>query len=73
MTRKIIDMETLEIYNSMSDAAKKLNCTPSLVFLTIIRGNRAKGRKLEYLDFWIECMTAKEKERYTRKNNIYFL
>lgn len=71
--RKMIDCETLEVFDSISDVAKRLNTTPANILQCIWRNGRPRGRKIEYLDFWEECMTAKEKEKYTRKNNIYFM
>jgi hypothetical protein len=70
--RKIIDIETLEVFGSLSELAEDLGCSTANICLSILRSCRCMGRRLEYLDEWI-WWTDKEKEQWTRKNGIYFL
>lgn len=68
---KIINIETLEVYDSVTECAKANNVTWKALYYDIIRGWRCNGQLFEYLDYW-EALTAKEKETHTVKNNIYF-
>lgn len=69
--KPVIDIETLQIWPSMSSCADHLQTSPASVFGAIIGRTRCKKRLLEYFDNWL-VWPNKEKEKYTRKNNIYF-
>lgn len=80
--RAIIDVETLEVWESIDACAKALGVKPPAVFQAIIRNGRCGGarckpyagqRKVEYFDYWLESYTKAEKEKFTRKNNIFWL
>lgn len=68
---KVIDIETLEVFESMRACARKLNVRTSSIFGNILLKHKTKGRRFEYFDDW-QYWTSKEKEKNTRKNNIYF-
>lgn len=70
--KKIINIETLEIFNSLSDVARVLGTSASNVHNGILLTHKVKGQRLEYLSDY-ETWTSREKEKHTRKNNIYFL
>jgi hypothetical protein len=69
--RKVIDIETLEVFKSMRACANKLNVRPASIFGNILFKHKTKGRRFEYFDEWLHW-TSQEKEKNTRKNNIYF-
>lgn len=69
---KIIDCETLEIFESMTHAAKILKVSPQRVHYSILYNERVGGRKLEHYDYWVE-LHDQDKEAYTYRNNIFFL
>ena len=66
-----IDVETLEIFKGLKDLCASYQVTPQNVSVCIARGGRIRGRHIERFDEWIQW-DAWEKERYTKKNNIYF-
>lgn len=70
--RKIINLETLEVFNSLTDAAKALGVTVAGVYNGILLRKKCKGQHFEFLDEWF-YYTSQEKEKWTGKNNIYFL
>ena len=70
--RIIIDIETLEIYPTMKKCAEKLGVSSACVCNRILEKGTVKGHKLEYFNDW-QHWTDAEKEKHTRKNNIYFL
>lgn len=70
--RKIIDMETLQVWNTLTECARDLKVTPAAITRMIQVQYRVKGRRLEYLDFWLQ-LHPKDKERYSKKSNIFFL
>lgn len=70
--RPVIDIETLEIWESLSHCARTLKVKPQTIFQAIELNIKAKGRRLEYFDWWI-YWDNRDKEKYTRKNNIYFV
>lgn len=70
--RPIINIETLEVHTSLSGLAKKIKCSPSNICLNIVRGCKCMGFRFEYLDEW-SWWTDKEKEKWTRKNGIFFI
>ncbi|HBO58774.1 MAG TPA: hypothetical protein DD624_02555 [Alphaproteobacteria bacterium] len=82
MKKAIIDVETLEVWDSVTECAEALGISRPAVHQSIIRNGRCGGgkkkpfageRKLEYFDYWLEAYTVKEKERFTRKNGIFWL
>lgn len=70
--KPVIDIETLEIYSSYLDFAEKIKTHPVNVSRCIYTACRCKGYRIEYFEEWIKWDNA-VKEKYTRKNNIYFL
>lgn len=50
--RKIIDCETKQVYDSVANAARSLQCTSCNVTRNIVHGWKIKGHTLEYLDYW---------------------
>ena len=71
-SKRIIDIETLETYRTTRECGEKFGCSGICVYESILRGIKCKGHRFEYLEDWINW-TDKEKEKHTRKNNIYFL
>lgn len=69
---KVIDMETLEVWNSLEECAKYLGVSRATICQGINRNGRTKHRRLEYLYYWL-ALPSRDKEKYSRKNNIYFL
>ena len=69
--RPIIDVETLEVYRSGKEVAKLLGVSRPCIRQSIVLSCKVKGRRLEYLEEWT-YWTDKEKEKHTRKNNIFF-
>ena len=72
MQKKVIDIETLEVFESATKCAEALGITVAWVSASIFYGYRCKKRRLEYLDDWA-AWSVDMKERHTKKNNIYFL
>lgn len=70
--KPVIDIETLEIYSSYLDFAEKTKIHPFYVSRCLSTADRCKGYRIEYFEEWIKWDNA-VKEKYTRKNNIYFL
>lgn len=70
--RPVIDLETLEVWESLSQCARSLNVSNNTIFQAIEISCKAKGRRLEYFDWWLGW-DNRDKEKYTRKNNIYFI
>lgn len=70
--KRIIDIETLETYRTLRECGEKIGCSGVCVYESILRCCKCKGHRFEYLEEWIHW-TDKEKEKHTRKNNIYFL
>lgn len=78
--KAIIDVETLDIWRSLTECAEALKVSKASVCRAILLGFRCSGkkpyhggRKLEYFDYWLEAYTPAEKEKFTRKNNIFWL
>jgi hypothetical protein len=71
-SKRIIDIETLETYRTLRECGEKIGCSAECVYMSILNGRKARGHRLEYLEEWINW-TDKEKEKWTRKNNIYFI
>lgn len=72
MARKVIDMETLEVWKSLEECAKYLGVSRVTICQGINRNGRTRYRRLEYLDYWLS-LDSRDKEKYSRKSNIYFL
>lgn len=70
--KPIIDVETLEVYGSGKEVARVLGVSRPNICQNILLSCRTKGRKLEYLEDWSRW-NDKQKEKWTRKNNIFFL
>ena len=70
--KAVIDIETLEVFPSMAKASEKYRLSVPALYSAITRGTKFAGRRFEYLQDW-QYWTDREKEKFTRKNNIYFL
>lgn len=70
--KRVIDIENLDNWDSLTICAKYLNVSVQSVFYAILNGQKVKGHRLEYFDWWIDW-DNRDKEKYTRKNNIYFI
>lgn len=66
-----IDAENLEIFKGLKDLCQKLECSPQNALVNMAEMRRIKGRYIERFDEWVQW-DAWEKERFTKKNNIYF-
>lgn len=71
--RKIINLYTLEIYSCLSALARKLDIPRGYLCEIVKEGRTFDKQKYEYLDVWLTEYPAWEKEKYSRRNNIYFL
>lgn len=69
---KVIDIETLELFESITDCARTLGVTVGGLYNNILIGCKTKGRRLDFFEDW-RYLTPKQKEKHTRKNNIFFL
>ena len=69
--KPVIDIETLQIWPSLTACPAQLQTSPSFVGQAILQKNKCKGRLLEYFDDWV-VWSNKDKEKHTKKNNIYF-
>ena len=70
--RKVINCETLEVYESISDLSRKLNISPQRLYQAIYRNSKMNNVYYDFFDDWI-YRTDKDKEEYCYKNNIFFL
>lgn len=68
---KVIDIETLEIFESITACARMLGVTVGGVYNNILIGCKTKGRRFDFFEDW-QYLESKEKEKHTRKNNIFF-
>jgi hypothetical protein len=71
-SKRIIDIETLETYRTLRECGEKIGCSGENIYQAILNRRKVKGHRFEYLEEW-QYWTDKEKEKHTRKNNIYFL
>ena len=78
--RPVIDIETLEVWPSARACAREIGVTQQRIYNAILLGGRVgmgkktrKGRRLEYLDYWLKAYTPAEKEKHARQNGFYFL
>lgn len=69
---RVINIETLEIFDSVAEVARKHNICYNAVYNSILFGYKTKGTRYEYFDDW-KFWTDKQKEKHTRKNNIFFI
>jgi len=82
-SKRIIDIETLDVFPSLAECARSLGVSAPWVHRSILMHYRVGGgnsftkdnnsRLLEYFDYWLEAYSAKEKERYSRKHGVFFL
>ena len=70
--KPVINIETLEVYESATDFAKKHNITVVSVVRSITLGRKTANCRLEYFDIW-KHWTNREKEKHSKKNNIWFI
>lgn len=76
--RRVINMETIDVYPSIENCARHLGVSPSAVYTAIVTGRRTGGKRMgagwrfEFFDYWREAYTAAEKERYSAKNGFFF-
>ena len=71
MKKKIINISTLEVFESIHETARFYGVSPCAIYNSIYIGYKIKGDKLELFEEWLKWDPQK-KEQYTRKNNIYF-
>lgn len=72
MKKRVIDIETLEFFESATKCAEAFGVSVACVSASILYCRKCKKRRFEYLDDWV--LWPKEiKEKHTKKNNIYFL
>ena len=70
-TKLYIDVETLEVFKGLGDVSKKLKRSIVKCCERIKGFKRINGRLIEEFDEW-QKWDDWEKERYTKKNNIFF-
>ena len=70
--KPVINIETLEVYESATDFAKKHNVTVVSVVRSITLGSKTASCRLEYFDVWKDW-DNREKEKHSKKNNIWFI
>lgn len=70
-TELYIDVETLEIFRGLGDLSKKLKKSGVQCCEYIANFRRINGRLIEKFEEWKKWDNW-EKERYTKKNNIFF-
>ena len=58
--------------NLRDEIKQKFGCSGVCVCESILRCCKCKGHRFEYLEDW-QYWTDQEKEKWTRKNNIYFM
>lgn len=68
----IINAETLELYASQREVANIEGVSVPMVSRYIASERPIKGTMYAMLEDW-QWWSDKEKEKFTRKNNIYFL
>lgn len=68
----VINAETLELYRSQSEVAKIEGVSAPTVWNAIASERPIKGTMYAMLEDW-QRWSDSEKEKFTRKNNIYFL
>lgn len=69
--KAVIDIETLQVWDSLSSCADDIGCTKACVCASIYLGRRAKHHKLEHLSNWL-FSTEKEKIKWAIYPNIGF-
>lgn len=73
--KAVIDVETLEVWTSITECAAELKVSMQAVSQAINLNGRTGGkakRKIEYFDYWLESYTPAEKEKFTRKNGVFW-
>lgn len=68
----VINAETLELYASQREVARIEGVSVPMVCISINSERPIKGTMYAMLEDW-QWWSDKEKEKFTRKNNIYFL
>lgn len=68
----VINAETLELYGSQREVARIEGVSVPMVCNAINSERPIKGTMYAMLEDW-QWWSDKEKEKFTRKNNIYFL
>lgn len=67
-----IDVENLELFKGLNEVSKKLGKHAVQCSVAISNLQRINGRLIEKFDEW-QKWDNWEKERYTKKNNIFFI
>lgn len=70
--RKIINTHTLEVFNTMKEAGRHYGVTGVAIYDSVMIGFKIKGQTLAFFDDWITWPSEK-KEKFSRRNNIYFM
>jgi len=69
----VIDIETLEVWKNQRECAEELGVSSACINKVLDLDSRTvRGRNLMRFADWM-WWTDQEKEKHTRKNNIYFL
>ena len=81
--KPIIDIETLEVWDSLKDCAEALGVSSQYLVKAINMKYRVGGGKgftkkkhgqlIEYFAYWLTAYTAKEKAKYCRNKRYDFM
>lgn len=71
MKKKVIDVKTLEVWESYSEAARCLGVTVPAIYHSIYFGWKVKGRHLEDFEYW-RGLHPLDKEKMAQRN-FYFM
>ena len=67
----IINIETLQVFNSLTDCAKAMQTSVASIHRALKNGRKVKHFKIEYLEDWLQW-EPEVKERYCRWGNVGF-
>lgn len=71
MKKKVIDVKTLEVWESYGEAARCLGVTVPAIHHSIYFGWKVKGRHLEDFEYW-RGLHPRDKEKMAQRN-FYFM
>ena len=72
MKRRIINVYTLEVFESMGEAARRYGVSRVSIHDSVNVGFKIKDQILAYFEEWLHWK-PEDKEKYSRRNNIYFM